>query len=243
MATGIDSPRFHPGCLNISGCIRRGFFPPTGFYGPVVGMDAVTVVLEVDRSTLGLEEIPAQSELRMAATGQGWSVHLRSEDAAALGPLESWMKRFTPRRIESHSRLMRADFGALPPAWATLAAMADVRHIRAGPGAPATLTVDGDRRSVQQLVEALRVSGPVDVRQVSATAPASPPLLTGPQREALQLAVRAGYYSIPRPVNLCQLARRAGASPASLSERLRRAEGKVIMRYVMESDADVMPPA
>lgn len=179
----------------------------------------------------------------MAATGQGWSVHLRSEDATAMAPLESWLKRFAPRRVESQARLVRADFATLPPLWAAVAGMVDVRHIRVGPGAPATLTVDGDRRGVQRLVEALRESGPVDVRQVTASAPGSAPLLTGPQREALQLAVRAGYYSIPRPINLCQLARRAGASPASLSERLRRAEGKVIMRYVMESDADIMPPS
>lgn len=46
--------------------------------------------------------------------------------------------------------------------------------------------------------------------------------LTPPQREALSLAVRSGYYSLPRRVSTQDLATEAGISDQAVIERLRR---------------------
>ena len=48
----------------------------------------------------------------------------------------------------------------------------------------------------------------------------------------LRIAVSAGYYRIPRLLNLKQLAARLNVTSASISERLRRAEGRVVVQYV-----------
>ena len=66
----------------------------------------------------------------------------------------------------------------------------------------------------------------------AASASSSARLLTDPQDQALRAAVHNGYYRIPRPLNLQQLAKHLHISSASLSERLRRAEGRVLTRYV-----------
>ena len=57
-------------------------------------------------------------------------------------------------------------------------------------------------------------------------------LLTPLQEDALRSAVDTGYYRIPRPLNLHQLAAKSDVTAASFSERLRRAEGRVITQYV-----------
>ena len=47
--------------------------------------------------------------------------------------------------------------------------------------------------------------------------------LTEPQREALELAVRRGYYEIPRGCTTLELAEELGISDQAVTERLRRA--------------------
>lgn len=47
--------------------------------------------------------------------------------------------------------------------------------------------------------------------------------VTGPQREALMLAVQGGYYSIPRQISTQELANELGISDQAVTERLRRA--------------------
>lgn len=60
--------------------------------------------------------------------------------------------------------------------------------------------------------------------------------LTDQQDEALRLAVRRGYYSIPREVTLADLAAEVGISQQAMSERLRRGTAKVLVR-VVETDS------
>lgn len=52
-------------------------------------------------------------------------------------------------------------------------------------------------------------------------------LLTDKQREALQIALNAGYYEIPRETNLSELAADLDISSQALSKRLRRAQATV----------------
>jgi len=65
--------------------------------------------------------------------------------------------------------------------------------------------------------------------------------LSEPQREALTLAVRRGYYDIPRGCTTAELADELGISDQAVTERLRRAIG-TFGRYALpapETAADV----
>lgn len=56
--------------------------------------------------------------------------------------------------------------------------------------------------------------------------------LTDPQREALRLAYERGFYEIPRRTTLGDLASELGVSDQAVSERLRRAQARLIDEYV-----------
>lgn len=58
------------------------------------------------------------------------------------------------------------------------------------------------------------------------------PALTDPQRETLRRAFDAGYFDVPRGVNLLELAEQMGISDSAVSQRLRRG----ISTMLQESD-------
>ena len=58
--------------------------------------------------------------------------------------------------------------------------------------------------------------------------PAIAPDLTKKQKEIFELAVKEGYYDIPKRTDLTKLAKENGISVATLQEHLKRAESKVI---------------
>lgn len=58
--------------------------------------------------------------------------------------------------------------------------------------------------------------------------------LTDPQREALATAFEMGYFDVPRRITLVDLADELGVSDQAVSERLRRAESKLIRRHLFK---------
>ncbi|MDG7007076.1 MAG: helix-turn-helix domain-containing protein [Nitrososphaerota archaeon] len=60
-------------------------------------------------------------------------------------------------------------------------------------------------------------------------------LLTFEQEKVLKIAEERGYFRFPRVVGIHSLAELLGMAPATLSEVLRRAEGKVISNFTSES--------
>ena len=80
--------------------------------------------------------------------------------------------------------------------------------------------------------ELLRVYNPTD--------PGAGPWygLTEPQREALMLAVRMGYYDIPRGCTTEELANELGISDQAVTERLRRAIGSFARHTLLTRDAE-----
>lgn len=85
---------------------------------------------------------------------------------------------------------------------------------------------------VQVAVEMTRVYNPTD--------PEGGPWygLTEPQREAIQLAVRRGYYDIPRGCTTQQLADDLGISDQAVTERLRRAINTLVRHTLIINDKD-----
>ncbi|UPM42371.1 helix-turn-helix domain-containing protein [Halocatena salina] len=61
-----------------------------------------------------------------------------------------------------------------------------------------------------------------------------PPRMTDRQREALHTAYEMGYFEIPRTATLTEVATALGISASSLSERLRRAQTRLIEHSPVE---------
>ena len=57
--------------------------------------------------------------------------------------------------------------------------------------------------------------------------------VTAPQREALILAVREGYYDLPRETNTTELGDQLGISDQAVTERLRRGIGTLVRNLLM----------
>jgi predicted DNA binding protein len=62
--------------------------------------------------------------------------------------------------------------------------------------------------------------------------PAIAPYLTSKQKDAFELAIKEGYYEIPKRADLRELAKLMKVSTATYQEHLRRAEAKIIPRLV-----------
>ena len=68
--------------------------------------------------------------------------------------------------------------------------------------------------------------------------------LTAKQRSTVARAWALGFYGIPRRVSLTRLAKITGQSPPALGKMLRRAEGRLVVRYLAASAEPVagVPP-
>lgn len=107
-------------------------------------------------------------------------------------------------------------------------------------GGTARLTVAGSRDRLSAFATALETMGMDYVVDYVHDAIDAEDLLTDGQRELLASAIRAGYYDTPRESTLTQLADRKGIAKSTASERLHRAEGKVIKRFA-EDALDINP--
>lgn len=66
--------------------------------------------------------------------------------------------------------------------------------------------------------------------------PAEAEELTDRQRSVVSRAWALGYYAVPRRLSLTRLARLTGQSPPALSKMLRRAEGRLVARFLSTAE-------
>lgn len=59
--------------------------------------------------------------------------------------------------------------------------------------------------------------------------------LTKKERKALEMAVADGYYAIPRNAELSEIAEEFDITPSAMSQRLNRAEAKIVLQLFSES--------
>lgn len=208
----------------------------------IAGIDRVTAHFVTEAAKLGFTPPPVALRIKLLEGQRCWTIYVRADHAPSETPrndLLLWLCAFGPRRVEFGARgVLRADFDFLPPAWNAGLGSVRVDMLTIDVTGRASLLVTGAQESVlalgralggaEQDAPALRALGPSVARET---------FLTKGQEQALATAVRAGYYKIPRPINLQQLAARLNVASGSLSERLRRAEGRVIERYVARGGA------
>lgn len=209
----------------------------------------VLVRLDLPVATLGLTAPPRKATLQAMSTTRGMVLLVTlpgvpSEDA------QRWQESlgFGPVLQGLGHRLHRIEVTQPRPVWDAVLEATQYHHVVAHPGGVATLTLRGPRRSVHHLVEEVLRTPARDARVRSVHVSSEPAgLLTARQREGLLAAHRAGYYRVPRPVNLLRLARSLGISSPALSELLRRAERAIIDAYVSgrltPSEAGLREPA
>ena len=63
-------------------------------------------------------------------------------------------------------------------------------------------------------------------------------VLTARQRECLEVALREGYFEVPRTSTLAEVAAELGVDTSTASETIRRGAGRVLDRYLLEPTDD-----
>jgi predicted DNA binding protein len=65
-------------------------------------------------------------------------------------------------------------------------------------------------------------------------------LLTEDQYDLLETAIERGYYDTPRTCTLTELAENIGLAKSTTSEKLHRAEGKVMKKFIGREEAEIV---
>jgi AraC-like DNA-binding protein len=187
----------------------------------------------MDSTALGIAAPPVGLRVKLLRGARYVSLFVQAGDPVSPGTLVDWLAPYAPLRVEFGSRgVIRADFDPLPLEWSRAFLGVEVDMISIETDGATKIAVRGTRSCIAAFSRRSHDIPAVDVRSIFPTSPL--PFLTTPQDQALRAAVSQGYYRIPRPLNLHDLAKQLHISAASLSERLRRAEGRVITRYVEE---------
>lgn len=200
------------------------------------GTVLVTVKLPVE--ALDLPRPPDDVRLRAVGADGFWTVFART--AGREDSCVAWLNQLgmgPAAEISTLGRSCRARFEALDPLWATLIEDLGLRKARVGPDGSATLIFGGDRDVLGDLadgslfpaealeIESVRPIGEVD--QIT-----HDHVLTSSQLDALEAALETGYYDVPRGITLRELAESLDVSASSLSERIRRAEARLVRTHL-----------
>lgn len=193
--------------------------------------EPLDVELALTAAAIGLVPPPVPVDARLARDGAEWRVVARASAGDAARTAE-WLKRIGATSVVPPTRpegtIVSAGFDVLALPLARAAERLRVRELRLAPGGEVQLVATADRDALHAFMNdvpgaRIKRCGPARVRPRR--------LLTPRQEEVLARAVAEGYYRVPRDITLVQLARKCGVSTSSLSEILRRAEGRVIQSY------------
>lgn len=193
----------------------------------------VTARFSATCTDVGFTAPPVPVRVRLLTRPGSGNLYVQVPPEATHGAITDWLAPTGPQAVEFGAhRVQRFDYAPFPEPWAGLYSGLAVDMLWLTPVGEARVSVTGNRRVLQDFASRVkRSNASVEVRHIGPT-PARAPLLTDAQDEALRTAVSLGYYRIPRPLNLHDLADKFGVTAASLSERLRRAEGRILTRYV-----------
>lgn len=94
-----------------------------------------------------------------------------------------------------------------------------------------TLTVLGEHGIEREAIQSIPAEIDVEIHRLGEYNPEDGgilPQLTDRQREVLDVAVRAGYYAVPREATHEDVAAALGCAPSTASEHLRRIESRIM---------------
>ena len=99
-------------------------------------------------------------------------------------------------------------------------------------------TVTASHDKLSELGDQLEAFGISYTLHTVGNKPASEDLLTDDQRALIETAIAAGYYEVPRSCTLTNLADVAGIAKSTCSEKLHRAESKIITAFAGTEDPE-----
>lgn len=182
-------------------------------------------------ANIGFEPPPFEVHVRFLRQRLRWMLYAFAP-SGTREKLRAWLEAYGPTVVQHpttvDSTVLRATFESLPSSWWQLLEEFEVRDIRLFAEGQAVLVIEGDRASVATKIPHT-VEAVVDVDHVRAAAS----LLTPLQHRTMLAAFQAGYYDVPKRVNLAELATMLHSSQAALSELLRRGEERLIERYFL----------
>lgn len=192
---------------------------------------------------LGFDPPPATCHLRALAQGDTWIVYVWSHEAPRRLFL-SWLDAHGTFRShdapDAQPRILAVETDALPKAWRLLFEELDTQSLRLRADGVAELVIRAPRDRVRQLLE--ETTDTEDARQLRSITSSPedkevPGVLTPEQHTALMAAFEAGYFDVPRGVQLETLAKRLDTSAGALSELLRRAQRRLVERHLLGEQA------
>ncbi len=208
------------------------------------GSDQLQARLELPCQRLGIGPPPATVHLRFLPHRDGWLVYLWNRDGiheALLGWLGKHMNVEPTGQTTSRPRLSTCIVDELPEAWRPLVEELGVDLMVLEPGGEVRLNLRGPRAAIGRFISDLGMDGDKGALRSLQPATSTEEMLTQRQRDALLHAVTAGYFDVPRRVQLKHLADEMDMSEGALSELLRRAEGRVLRR-LFEEELTGEPP-
>jgi len=90
--------------------------------------------------------------------------------------------------------------------------------------------IAGKEDSLSNLIQKLKKFG-CEVELVTSRRLNKKRMLTGRQEEIIRIALKEGYYDIPKRTSINKLATSFNVAPSTLAEIIQRAEGKIIGQY------------
>ncbi len=201
---------------------------------------AIESVVSLTCEELGMPVPPQRVGIRFLRARNRWTVLVRWTEDECSG-IERWATSLDGMRsvhLAASSRIIRLETDKLPMAANDRFRDLEPKDVILKPDGGAIIRVLGPPEAVAALIHhatrgskegSLQRVRPTDVFADHATAGG---LLTDVQFATLEAAVRIGYYEIPRPVGLSDLARELDVSKAAVGERLRRAEAKLVHTFM-----------
>lgn len=204
--------------------------------------DEVTVRLSVPCERLGLSPPPVEGHVRFLAGSPGWIVYLWTPggDGEALAGWLAGHADVEPLPFRSSKRATALRAGDLPEPLGRLCESSNILLLRVRPGRDAELRVHGARETVRATLGSIEQGSSVDaVVDREPETPDDDPL-TRAEREAVLDAYQAGYFDVPRGIKLSELADKRNTSASALSTLLRRAQRRLVERYIQGEADDAM---
>ena len=93
-------------------------------------------------------------------------------------------------------------------------------------------TIECSQNKVRELMESFKMQ--LIPHRLVSTRSVTTRLLTARQRQVFDIAIREGFYDIPRRISLTQLAELLGVAKSTLSVQLQRVESTIVHTFSEE---------
>jgi hypothetical protein len=193
--------------------------------------------VRVPAEVLGFRQPPVECHLRGIHVRGVWVLYLWSRDADR-DALTSWIRlhgRFTVRQARPAERILAVETDELPAPWVEIFDHFASSSVVVSEDGSALVTLVGRRDEVSAFVDELgdeavvkQVTDPDGEPEADSEDP-----LTRKEREAMLAAFEAGYFSVPREVQLADVAEDMDRSTGSLSTLLRRGVERLVAAYAV----------